>query len=621
MEVDRSALEGPDLGASGSSAEQQVRLAAAPLAPDLQRPVIGPDLWKQLFSPAGQLVSPCPLQHIFQQVLRLMQQVEDNEKQLDPCIVALMAFFLKSKTSLHASKITLGKLILQEPRKIETGLSVIAATLFHHSRGCRVQLEQAITQSDATLLLYLDLSRYDETPMKITQQEPLVVEAVSGADPGAQAGAAGDAGSSSDAAPQAQAFVAKSTTLSKLLATENRYAMVVRINGGPGDDDAPQHILMVGSSLTTLQILDRGTGANIKAALSDNMSISEAATKFGIHTRACTADLAPANAAAESLVQASRPDTWSYLRMPCNVHIVARCHTRVFQFLEHHISGLINFSLSLSQGTNMARFRRSLAKVLVESTPVQILRGTPPEAAIQYRNFVLQLFASTGTNVALKKYLLQRLPNGLWTRTDRVEVYVEPGIEVDEAKLQRQVITTLLICLCSKSFQTYPRHRWLGADIACDQVGLAESIHGLASAAYLRMQHEAGDVGGNRPRRAGTAAQASPTGAAAAATVEGHVPPAASTSSTGEAEALQPGQPDSAGGQGPPDVAEATGNPAVTFAEINAKRVRVASDWLRDQPLAHIMTLRLCLAPLRDLRRFPMEPFLGTLEGPFISAY
>ena len=249
----------------------------------------------------------------------------------------------------------------------------------------------------------------------------------------------------------------------------------------------------------------------------------------------------------------------------------------------------------------MARFRRSLAKVLVESTPVQILRGRPPETAVNYRNFILELFASTGSNVALKKYLLQRLPNGLWTRTDRVEVYVEPGIEVDEPKLQRQVITALLICLCSRSFQTHPRHRWLGADIACDQIGLAESIHGLASAAYLRMQQEAGEAtGGSRARRQGPLAPGRAMGAEGG-THEAHAPPMAARATTAEAEAAQMATSEQDVGEGGPEVGEGAKDPSASFAEMNAKRVRVASQWLQEKPLPHIMALRLCLAPLRDL--------------------
>ena len=33
----------------------------------------------------------------------------------------------------------------------------------------------------------------------------------------------------------------------------------------------------------------------------------------------------------------------------------------------------------------------------------------------------------------------------------------------------------------------YPRHRWVGADVALDQFGLMESVHGLASATYMAM--------------------------------------------------------------------------------------------------------------------------------------
>eukprot|EP00975_Prorocentrum_lima_P002837 626115-Prorocentrum_lima.AAC.1 len=60
------------------------------------------------------------------------------------------------------------------------------------------------------------------------------------------------------------------------------------------------------------------------------------------------------------------------------------------------------------------------------------------------------------------------------------------------------------------TFVTYPRHRWTGADLSVDQVALAESIHGLASASWLHMVHQGGlRKGGGSGPASSTAASSS----------------------------------------------------------------------------------------------------------------
>ena len=177
---------------------------------------------------------------------------------------------------------------------------------------------------------------------------------------------------------------------------------------------------------------------------------------------------------------------WCYLGMPCNVHIVSRCHTRVFNLVEEQVSGFINFSLSLSTGPSMTRFRASLATCLVESG-LEIIPGVCPPEAAAYRTFILELFCSSGTKVALRQCLLKRLPNGDWRRRDKVELYITPGVEFNAETLQQQTITALLLCLGGKNFKTYLRYRWLGCEVATDMVGLALAVHGLAAAAYTHM--------------------------------------------------------------------------------------------------------------------------------------
>eukprot|EP00975_Prorocentrum_lima_P029029 6097189-Prorocentrum_lima.AAC.1 len=60
---------------------------------------------------------------------------------------------------------------------------------------------------------------------------------------------------------------------------------------------------------------------------------------------------------------------------------------------------------------------------------IQIIRGTCPLEAEQYRQTMLDLFCSSGTSVALRQYLRTALPNGDLRRQDKIEVYIQPGAE------------------------------------------------------------------------------------------------------------------------------------------------------------------------------------------------
>eukprot|EP00971_Amphidinium_carterae_P036922 725702-Amphidinium_carterae.4 len=49
------------------------------------------------------------------------------------------------------------------------------------------------------------------------------------------------------------------------------------------------------------------------------------------------------------------------------------------------------------------------------------------------------------------------------------------------------VVKGRLKATTSSNFHTYPRHRWLGCDLATNEFGLLQSIHGLASAAFQKL--------------------------------------------------------------------------------------------------------------------------------------
>ena len=323
--------------------------------------------------------------------------------------------------------------------------------------------------------------------MKVSQRQ-LLPESLHSTQPRAAPGDALPAPARSGPEAYQQQMLGKTTSVAKLFATENQYAMLLRPDPAPPGGDLGPAFLLSGSTLTTLQVLDRATGGVMRTALADNMMVTKHSQVFPLKVRICTVDEAGANLHAEKNNMGSRDLGWSHIYLPCAVHRASRCHQKSFSLLEEHVSGMLNFSLSLSVGSSLSRFRKSMAAVITEEGLVTIVRDACPPAAVRYRQFVLELFCSKGANAALKQYLLRRLPNGDWRRKDRIEVFVEPGVDVDAVMLEKHVITALLLCLGGRNFRVYPRHRWLGCDLATDMVGLCLSVHGLAARAYSHMQ-------------------------------------------------------------------------------------------------------------------------------------
>eukprot|EP00971_Amphidinium_carterae_P328392 6460245-Amphidinium_carterae.2 len=218
-------------------------------------------------------------------------------------------------------------------------------------------------------------------------------------------------------------------------------------------------------------------------ALQETSNVPACAKQFRMQARIATTDQHLANILCEKLMTASSEGQWTSLHLFCTMHQAARCMTRSFVLVEEHVSGLVNYALSLGIGANMIGFRAALASVLAHR-PLLIHRMTPPAHVVQYQTCMLDLFCSTGTRQKERRLLLEHLATGDWHKCDVLEIYIAESIDVDTNLLVQNYIQGLLYALCNKSFTTYPRHRWLGCDAAVDEICLLQSCHGLASAAY-----------------------------------------------------------------------------------------------------------------------------------------
>ena len=376
--------------------------------------------------------------------------------------------------------------------------------------------------------------------------------------------------------------------------------MVLKVLEPISEELQTQYVVLQGSCLAGLRLLDRATGECQFRCLQDSSPTSLAANRFKFKVRATTTDQAAANHSAETAFMQGRSEqNWAHLHLPCNMHIIAKAHSRSFDIVQNQISGMLNFALSLSLGGNMLKFRVSLIAVVRQR--LQIIVGHPPADAQAYRQFILSHFCSSGRNLAVKRFLLEHFANGDWRCKDAVQLYVEPGLEVNAAGMVDQVCSALALALTGSLFKLYPRHRWVGADGTVAQIGLCEAVHGLASATFKHMTSGGADVvdragvqegeesdpwqGGSAPPERGSSSR------------DRHMPeeePGMAVEAAGEDEVMPPAS--TAGPTG------AESSPDWTdLSQLNARQSLRAQQWLLNQPMPHLIGMKLCLEPISRL--------------------
>ena len=276
--------------------------------------------------------------------------------------------------------------------------------------------------------------------------------------------------------------------------------------------------------------------------------------------------------------------------------------SKSFNLVSEDISGLINFALSLNIGSSLLTFRRCLASVVEER--LALVFGHPPREVLEHQAFVLQLFGRTGTKVMERQHILQGLRLGDWRKTDVVEVYVTPGTQFSCEHILQTVVSGLCYALCNSQFSLYPRHRWLGADQAVDQVSMLQAIFGLATAVYQKFLVECGDRGSRDPTshaRSATVPETDPLcpPLQQGQPVSGDANPVLDTPAFPSTEhsfpRLDEAGPDQHGGE-----QNRQADPGAQ-ALINARRRRVAWAWLETSPWWRLIIIRQLMQPASHL--------------------
>eukprot|EP00971_Amphidinium_carterae_P307359 6107962-Amphidinium_carterae.3 len=344
---------------------------------------------------------------------------------VDPKVKSIGSVYYGPHKSLHTTKeaITISKLVDIEAVKIEPILSGLSAALWQLDKMHHHTFIEALLNSGAKPVAIFDICKYDETPMRVTHGMALssvatgvASEMKTNSEPGVSSQALLDL-------PTSYVPTSKSTSTSKLLASDHNYVVIFAV-GDPSVADAPQQVVtMCSTCLSTIQFLERGTGSCVAEALQKTCCLPVAIERFPFKLRLVTTDKGSANPAAEVKTLSKRVG-WCNIHLKCCVHTAANIHTKSLCDFSDHITGLVNLALYLRVGENMVKWRQALATIIVQKFTV--VREEPTWQMEEYRQWVLSLMCSTGAKASTKRLMLNKLVNGNWRRKAAVFVPQTP---------------------------------------------------------------------------------------------------------------------------------------------------------------------------------------------------
>ena len=259
-----------------------------------------------LAQPSNTTYAESPLNNTVQEILS-HPLAGSPVSQLDWDTDTLQNFFFDEEApKLHASKQVLASMLAISPENIEPKMGVLAESLLVMEKRCRALLEESVAASEDTtnkLLLYIDLSKYDETPMPVTHRQDIAASqaAAPGSGGPRPAGAADVATDSSTRSVQL-----KASTVSKMLSCQEHFAFLIECQVEGPSGLTVDYVSFIGNSLTCNQLLEKNTGKNLATAVTEGMSISKHAEKFAMKCRVAVTDLFSGNLTGEQHIMGLR---------------------------------------------------------------------------------------------------------------------------------------------------------------------------------------------------------------------------------------------------------------------------------------------------------------------------
>ena len=412
------------------------------------------------------------------------------------------------------------------------------------------------------LLLYNDSFGYDETPLYATVQQGSLPH-----------------GAEAPKVLPAPVAILKSlhdktqkvAEVAKLLQINSSYSMLVKMDS--------KFVMMLGQTFCPLQVLQQNTAAVLKTSLSRMGAATAKAQEFKVRMRSVCTDAGSGNIKAEQDMTEQRGDSWSLFHVYCDVHKISRARRRTFEELQgQHVSGLIRVALSLRQGAMLNQFRGAMASII--RSKIIIKHGCLSGEAWDYKKAMLNLFLKGASNAMYKQILLLCIVNGDWRKTD-VEYLVPLGQPLPpREEIAELMVQTLVTVLCGSRPHIWPRHRWIGSQEACCDIGLLCCVHGLLLPSYKLLLQRLSHTQAQTPK------------------VDPHV----------HATVLLPLVADDATHLDPADEHVAPRDPhearaveTEDWAQKNAKERALAWQWISKDAFPDVCLLKLVLDPLTEL--------------------
>eukprot|EP00971_Amphidinium_carterae_P147821 2930043-Amphidinium_carterae.5 len=410
-------------------------------------------------------------------VLRLaVQRFSAGDGVNDETYLKVKAAYVDVGKDYHECSLAVrSQMLAVDKNELSKKLTIYAAGEWVFSQMQKRLLEQELVQNivNGDLICYIEYQSYDETPLHTRVLEKL---------PGGQdllewqAADSQCQGKGSNASVQLS-LCSDSPTV-KVLQCKQMYALVFR---------SPSGVCSIyGEVPTPLAALEKNSAPVLAEALSRLCASSSQSESFRMKTRMSSMDKAAANVACESAFTSCR-NGWTSLQSFCEVHITARAFRKCFdQLMGDDISGIIHIALALRSGAAMINFRKCLVEEI--RAKLKLYFGPVPSDAITYREKMLNLFLNSGSKILVNRMLLSKLPNGLWSVRDEVQVFLPLELQgqVSKATVSKSVVAALTYVLTGTKPHLFPRHRWTGCDLAVEELGRLECVHYLLSATWGR---------------------------------------------------------------------------------------------------------------------------------------
>jgi hypothetical protein len=365
----------------------------------------------------------------------------------------------------------------------------LADYIVHAHRFFRQQLESAATcvLPRSHLLLYIQHNKEDEATFSVG------IEAQSAYENDTHQKTTKAISSTTELALQASSSKLKLQSIrnrpARILQSKQSFSMVVRT--------LEDKVLTIsGSTLNWTQLIQNTKAPTLAEAERRRCGMTKDAEKFQRKIRCTALDQYASNKAKESSIKAARDGSWSSSNIDCHLHIWGLIMRAVFDGLYPQLGlGLMHFACSVNLGTYLELWADSVEEVAFAKS---IVTRTPPSReAKAFRHQVLMLAMRQGTHLLHKRLSLLMLPTGDWRRRDKLEIYVPPGLEVNELQIRRAVSRGVANTTARRKYSRYEKFRLLEPEKACDEVLILEAISGLASETYpyfLKRVHSKGDT-------------------------------------------------------------------------------------------------------------------------------